>query len=66
MSNISHGSVATRLRCGGSFSDDNAEYDGEKVLKIGQNLTKCVVVVSRIIHVTYNTPRYAEFTTGSM
>jgi len=43
---ISHGSVATHLRCGGIFNDHftedftlqhlSTEFGGEKILKIGQ------------------------------
>jgi len=43
--NVSHGSVASRLRCGGMFHNDfiaNFTIDSatERILKIGQHLAK--------------------------
>jgi len=43
--NISQGSVATRLRCGGIFNDHCianffGDCNGERIFKIGQYLTK--------------------------
>ena len=42
--NISQGSVATRLGCGGIFNHDyykfTAESEAEEISKIGQNFTK--------------------------
>ena len=43
--NVSHGSVATHLRCGGMFHNDffckfTTESVSERILKIGQHLAK--------------------------
>ena len=46
--NISQGSVATRLRCGGIFNERlhckfSGDYNSERIFKIGQYLTKLCV-----------------------
>jgi len=41
--NISQGSVATRLRCGGIFNECSGDYNSERIFKIGQYLTKLCV-----------------------